>query len=112
MKLTNQQIYSYAKAINDAFQDNTQYLPVKVNFFILKNKNTLLALAQDIENSRIEIIRNYGEINEDGSQFIVPEDKIDVANNELSDLFNIEQDVDIRVISIDAFPENISLTTS
>lgn len=112
MKLTNQQIYSYAKAINDAFQDNTQYLPVKVNFFILKNKNTLLALAQDIENSRIEIIRNYGEINEDGSQFIVPEDKIDIANNELSDLFNIEQDVDIRVISIDAFPEDISLTTS
>ena len=112
MKLTNQQIYSYAKAINDAFQDNTQYLPVKVNFFILKNKNTLLALAQDIENSRIEIIRNYGEINEDGSQFIVPEDKIDIANNELSDLFNIEQDVDIRIISIDAFPEDISLTTS
>lgn len=112
MKLTNQQIYSYAKAINDAFQDNTQYLPVKVNFFILKNKNTLLALAQDIENSRIEIIRNYGEINEDGSQFIVPEDKIDIANNELSDLFNIEQDVDIRVISIDAFPEDISLTTN
>ena len=109
MKLTNQQIYSYAKAINEAFQDNTQYLPVKVNFFILKNKNTLLALAQDIENSRIEIIRNYGEDN--GSQFIVPEDKIETANKELSDLFNIEQEVNIHTVSIDAFPEDISLTT-
>ena len=87
MTMTNNEIYTYTRQLMDAFSDGEQKLPIKINFYLQKNKNTLLALAQDIENSRIEIIRNYGEINEDGSQFIVPEDKIDIANNELSDLF-------------------------
>ena len=34
MKLTNAQIYSYATALTDAFQDTTQKLPIKVNFYL------------------------------------------------------------------------------
>ena len=112
MTMTNFEIYNIAKAMGEAFQDGGQYLPVKINFFIQKNKATLMTLAQDIDNSRMAIVRNYGELNEDGTQFIVPEDKMEAANAELLDLFNIEQEVDIRKINIDAFPDDVSLSSA
>ena len=112
MTMTNFEIYNTAKAMSDAFQDGTQYLPVKVNFFIQKNKATLMTLAQDIDNSRIAIVQNYGTMDEEANQFVVPEDKIEAANAELMDLFNIEQEVDIRKVSIDSFPDDINLTTA
>jgi hypothetical protein len=34
MKLTNKQIYDYTVLINEAFKDNTQRLPVKINFYL------------------------------------------------------------------------------
>ena len=112
MKMTNFEIYNIAKAMTEAFQDGTQYLPIKVNFFIQKNKSTLMALAQDIDNSRIEIVKNYGTMDAENNQFIVPEDKIEIANAELQDLFAIEQEVEIRKVSIDAFPDDINLSTA
>lgn len=112
MTMTNFEIYNIAKAMTEAFQDGSQYLPVKVNFFIQKNKGTLAALAQDIDNSRIAIVQNYGKLNEETNQFMVPEENIEAANAELMDLFNIEQEVDIRKISIDSMPDDINLTTA
>lgn len=112
MKMKNFEIYEIANALAAAFTDNTQYLPIKVNFFIQKNKSTLFSLAQDIEMARVGIIKNYGApTDESGSQYEIPQEKIEIASKELDDLFNIEQDVDIRKISIDSFPDDISLTT-
>lgn len=111
MKMKNYEIYEIANALAAAFTDNTQYLPIKVNFFIQKNKSTMFILAQDIEQTRMSIIENYGTKTEDGNQYIIPQEKIEIASKELDDLFNIEQDVDIRKISIDSFPDDISLTT-
>jgi hypothetical protein len=112
MKMTNFEIYNIARALNAAFTDGTHYLPVKVNFFIQKNKNTLVAAAQEIDNTRIEIVQNYGIMNAETNQYEVPEDKIEAANAELMDLFNIEQEVEIKKISIDAFPDDVNLSTS
>ena len=111
MKMTNLEIYTNAQALNEAFTDGTQYLPVKANFFIQKNKAELISLAQDIDNARLNIVRNYGELNEDETSFIVPEEKLDEANRELNDLFALEQEVNIRTIDINAFPDDIVLTT-
>ena len=111
MLMKNFEIYESAKAMNEAFSDNTQYLPVKVNFFIQKNKTILTTLAQDIERARMEIITNYGEPTEDGMQYTIPSEKIEIASKELEDLFSIEQEVEIRKVSIDSFPDDISLTT-
>lgn len=109
MKMTNLEIYNAARAMIDAFQEH-QYLPVKVNFFIQKNKSILTTLAQDIDNARMTLISNYGVLNEEGTQYIVPEEKMEAANKELSDLFNIEQDVNITKINIEDFPDDIKLT--
>lgn len=112
MKLTNNEIYSHANKLMEVFQDNSQKLPIKINFYLQKNKNTLLTLAQEIEKTRIEIARSYGELNEETQQFVIPPDKIPEASKELNDLFNLEQDVNIYMINIDSLSDDYAMTTA
>lgn len=111
MKMTNLEIYNIAQSINEVFQDTTQYLPIKVNFYIQKNKALLTSLAQTIEMSRWDIIRNYGELDAENERYIIPAEKIEEAQRELSDLFSLEQEVEIYKVDIEKFPDDISLTT-
>lgn len=111
MKMTNLEIYNYAKNITEAFRDFQDYIPVKVNFYIQKNKTTLTTLAQQIEQARMEIIRNAGILNEENGQYTIPDEKMSQVQQELVDLFDLEQEVDIYKISIDSFPEELTLTT-
>ena len=103
MKLTNQTIYNYAQKINSAFTEKTQYLPAKINFFIQKNATTLAAAAEEIEKSRVSIIRHYGVEDKETGNIQVPEDKLAEASKELEDLFNIEQELNISMVNIDQF---------
>lgn len=103
MKLTNYNIYNYAQKLNSAFTENKQYLPAKINFFIQKNASALAAAAEEIEKSRVSIVRHYGEANEETGEIRVPDDKMSEASKELDDLFKIEQDIHISMINIDAF---------
>ena len=111
MKLTNNQIYNYAIELQKNFQDEAQKLPVKINFYLQKNKNTLLELAQGIELARTEIVRNYGQYQEEIEQHIIPSEKIPEATKELEDLFALEQEVQIYNVNIDTFPDDISFTS-
>ena len=112
MKLTNNEIYSYAYKLMEVFQDSSQKLPIKINFYLQKNKNTLLTLAQEIEKTRFEIIQSYGNLNQETQQFVVPQDKIAEASKELNDLFNLEQDVNIYMINIDSLSDDYAMTTA
>ena len=112
MTMTNNEIYNYTRQLMEAFQDGEQRLPIKVNFYLQKNKNTLLALAQDIEKARIEIAQNYGELDDDGQMYQIPAEKLDVAAKELEDLFNLEQDVNIYKINIDSLSDDLTFTTA
>lgn len=108
---TNFEIYTMAKQLTENFQDNNQYLPIKVNFFMQKNKKLILDLAQGISDSRLDIIKHYGSITEDGQGVNIPNEKIPEANKEIDDLFNLVQELDIAMVKIESFPEDISLTT-
>ena len=101
MKLTNTQIYYGAKNLSSAFSTSL-YLPAKANFYIQKNSQTLAALAQEIEENRINIIKHYG-VADDNGNIQVPEDKMSEASQEINDLFTIEQDVNIFTFSVEAF---------
>lgn len=112
MKLTNNEIYIYAQNLMMAFDDKEQKLPIKISFYLQKNKNTLLQLAQDIEQSRLDIAKTYGELDEESSQYIIPPEKMEEASKELNDLFNLEQDVQIYTINIDSFGDDLTITTA
>lgn len=103
MKFTNYEIYNIIASYNEVFQDFNQYLPVKVNFYLQKNINTLAAAAQEIEQARLEVAKQYGILAEDSSSYSIPEDRIPQANQELNDLFSIEQELDIKTFSIEDF---------
>lgn len=112
MTLTNNEIYIYARNLTEAFNDKDQKLPIKINFYLQKNKNTLMELAIAIEASRMEIVKNYGNLDENSQQYIIPPDKIEEVNKELIDLLALEQEVQIYTISIDNFSDDLSLTTA
>ena len=112
MKLTNNEIYTYANKLMEVFQDSSQSLPIKINFYLQKNKSILITLAQEIERTRFEIIQSYGELNQETQQFVVPQDKIAEASKELNDLFNLEQDVNIYMINIDSLSDDYAMTTA
>lgn len=100
MKLTNQTIYQYTEALA-SFNDIKTYIPARANFLIQKNISALAAAAQEIEKSRLEVAKHYGEASEDGQGYTIPGDKIPLAAKELEDLFAIEQDISIRTFKIE-----------
>lgn len=112
MTMTNNEIYAYTRQLMDAFQDGEQKLPIKINFYLQKNKNTLLALAQDIEKARLEIAQTYGTLDENGEQYQIPNEKLAEASKELEDLFSLTQDVNIHKISIDAIDGDLMLSAA
>ena len=110
--MTNLEIYSIANNLMKAFDDNNQRFPIKVNFFLQKNKKTLINLAQEIEEARINIAKKYGVLDSDASNYAITQENILPAQEELNQLFNIEQDVDIKKINFDDLDPNMELTTA
>jgi hypothetical protein len=111
MKLTNNQIYTYATELAAAFQDSTQKFPIKVNFYLQKNKELLLSMAQDLEKARIDLLSQYGTLDAENNRFVIDPEKMETAAKELEDLFNLEQEVNIYTVNIDSFGDELSLTT-
>lgn len=109
MKMNNGMIYQYALTLNEVLNDNDLQMPVAVLFSIEKNKQTLMAVAQDVEKYRMDIIKKYGEEVDDN--YNVPQDKIEIANKELQDLFSIEQEVNIYKFNIEDLGD-IKLTSN
>lgn len=112
MKMTNNEIYNIANNLLEAFNDNNQKLPVKVNFFLQKNKKVLLNLAQEIEEERISIAQNYGKLDSESGNYSVNLEHIEAAKQDLNNLFNIEQDVNIAKINYNDLDPNMELTTA
>lgn len=109
MKLTNSQIYNQASLLATALTDFTQRLPIKVNFYFHKNKYILINMAKDIERMRSEILQSASVLNEETGQYTILEEKKNEVTEELNALFDITQDVDIRMVKLDDFG-NFSLT--
>jgi hypothetical protein len=111
MKLTHENIYTYSLQLQNAFKDDNQRLPVKINFYLQKNKKALMDIAMEIEEERMNILRTYGTFDDEGGVTIAP-DKIAEASREMSDLLALERDVNIYTIPFENIPEDLSLTTA
>lgn len=111
MKLSNNDIYIYAIKLTEAFSDESQKLPIKVNFYLQKNKNALIDLATHIEQTRSDIIAQYGIYDSENNGYTFTVENAEKVQKELEDLSNLEQDVNIYTINIDNLPEDLTLTT-
>lgn len=109
MKFTNNQIYSYVTQLNNIFSNCDIKIPVRINFFLQKNIQTIAAAGQEIESARMNIAQQFGTLNEEGTSYIIPPNQMAAANQELNDLFNLEQDLNIHIFKLDDF-DGIELT--
>ncbi len=112
MKLTNNQIYSYAKALED-FNINNIEIPIRINFYIQKNILTIIEEGISIEKSRNFIIKKYGkeDSNKPGT-YIFGDDVQELVNQELKDLADIEQNLKIYKIKLSELVNaNIDINT-
>ena len=101
--LTNRQIYDYATGLINNFSNNDLKLPVKINFYLQKNQLELLPLAQDIEQQRMDIIQEYGVLNEETQNYIIPTDEINIVTKKINELFDLTQDVKIYKVKLEDF---------
>lgn len=100
MKITNGNILNYLDKLDEAFKEEKRTLPVKVLFYVQKNKKLLISLQDEIMQMRDEIIHAFAEINENGEHFL-PQDKFDIVNSKLEDLAKIEQEIEFSYINLD-----------
>ena len=107
--LTNRQIYDYATGLINNFSNNDLKLPVKINFYLQKNQLELLPLAQDIEQQRMDIIQEYGVLDEETQNYIIPTDEINIVTKKINELFGLTQDVKIYKVKLEDFG-NIDFT--
>lgn len=110
--LTNEEIYAYANALAQAFQDGNQLLPIKINFPLQKNKAVLMDLAREIEQERFKIGQAYGELNEEEQRYVIPPEHIEIVDKEISNLFAITQEVNLLTININSVNENLMLSAN
>lgn len=113
MKLTNKEIYTYANNLLVEFNNtsNDLKLPIKLNFYLQKNIQILKALAIEIEENRLNIIKQYGTLNDNGTDYTIPKENYEKATKELNELYELEQEVQIYKVSIDALSDDLMLTT-
>lgn len=106
--MKNSQIYKYAENLL-VFSDCNIKIPVRINFFLQKNIQTIIGLGQEIEIARMKIAQDYGTPNEDGTGYNIPQENLQEAQKEMNDLFNLEQDVNLHIFKLDDF-DGIELT--
>ena len=103
---TNLDIYNKAVALMEAFNvkdgEKLNY-PVKVNFYLQKNMNAFVEAAKEIEQKRLEIVQKYGTKQEDSEDYFIPDDKIEEAQQEITDFLELEQEIPVSMLKLDWF---------
>lgn len=107
MKITNGEAYDYARNLAPIVENNELSLPLSVNYCIQKNYQMLENIAKDVDKLRDELIRKNGKLNEEGTQYIVPKEKMEKVSKELEDLLDVENEVNIRYIHLEKLADDL-----
>lgn len=111
MLMTNKQIYTNAQALIKSFNNYSQELPIKMNFYIQKNKKILRDLAEEIELTRQAIVKECGIQDKNTGDYTVSDPASQkIAIQKINDLLSLEQDVNIFMLELHQIDENLSLT--
>lgn len=100
--MSNLVIYNKANALLQEFsQLEDMILPVKVHFYLQKNMEKIVSMAQELEKQRIAIVEKYN---------ITPENKqesetLEQANKDIEELFSLEQEVKIYMLPLEWLEE-------
>lgn len=108
MILKNQKIYEHAQNLS-VFNNCNMKMPVRINFYLQKNIQTVTRAAEEIEHARLSLAAQYGIVNETQTGYDIPNENIPIINKELNDLFSLEQELNIHQFKLADF-DGIELT--
>lgn len=106
IRMTNKDIYIYADKLQ-CFYSCDIIMPVKINFYLNKNIELIRQAANNIELARLNIGKRFGVRDNDG--YIIQNEHLIEAENEINNLFNLEQDLPIHIFKLSDL-ESIELT--
>lgn len=110
--MKNENIIILYENLKKAFDDNTKYFPAKINFIIHKNINLLKSFSEEIYRERDAIIQHYGDIIDNVAEtYQIPEQFKKIAQQELDELLEIEQNINILYIKLNQI-ENLEFTSN
>lgn len=96
--MTNEQIYRIAIGFYKYFNGDL-ILPIKVNFYLSKNKNYFLNLGKQIEEFKNQICEKYDK-----------QTQLEQINKELKELSILQQEVSFYQVSLEDFGDiNLSM---
>lgn len=113
--MKNKEIYQIATKLIEAFnQEDNKYYPPRFNYYLQKNIKIFYEFGVEFELEKNNILKQYGKINPDNQQeFILNKGNEEIANKELQDFLNSEQDINFYKIKYSVLEEDsISLTAS
>ena len=88
-----------------------QELPIKLSYKLSKILKKIDMEVQEIENTRVELVKKYGTSDEASGNIKVEEgENQEKFMSEYADLLNVETDINIDPISIDELPDSIKIT--
>lgn len=106
--MKNKQLYEYAQKLS-IFNEFDKKLPVKISFYLHKNIKAIQEAVEEIEMARMNIGQKFGKLNETQNGYNILPENMQQANQELMDLFELEQDIKIHYFKIEDF-DNIELS--
>ena len=104
--MKNGEVLELYETLQRISQNKDLKFSVALGYMMAKNKEKLRQEAVIIYRLRRDIIMEHGRI--DGKDIIVPNEYVDEVNKKVNDLMEIENDVEIMQVPIDAF-ENLEL---
>ena len=109
--MKNKDIIENLAKLNSSFVNSSDvFLPIKLNFFIQKNKQKLIQCAKEIEDFKMDLGKKYGKYNEETNGYSIKEEYLDLVAKELNDLAEIDQDIKIEKVNINALSDDLKLT--
>ena len=112
-EMKNYEIMDAATKMNAAFAENnsSQLLPMRMSFFIQRNRKTLNDIVENINTCKNQIIQKFGTPSpEDSKMYTFEGDAEEKANKEFSDLMNIKIDVDLHLIKFSDIDDSIQIS--
>lgn len=87
-----------------SFYNTATDLPIKVAYNLAMNRKTLEPFYITILHMKDDVIKQFGQENDDGT-YRIPDDKVADAQRELDKLSVIDNEIELRKISINDLPE-------
>lgn len=112
MKLTNKQIINSIDSLKNL---SGKELDVKTSFIIAKNIKAIDEISDIFVSEKMKLVNKYGTKDKEGNLKVNDNGAVEIAkenlkewNRSLSELLEIENDIDIKVININDLDVRIS----